>query len=264
MPTLRVSRQRAGSSTIGSDPAATASRRTRTIAASSPAGRLPRNASVTCSCSRGNDAAAREVRRSPSVRGRPACRAEARGRGRAGGASSPPTLPADVIRLRADSVSGRAARGAAPRRSPASGPCRGRPGARTPRRARRSGVETWKYTSPTGFSSVPPSGPATPVTRDADVDGEPLAHAAQPSPPRPPRTRRRASSISAAGTPSSVGLDLVRVRDDRAREHVARAGHVRQARGDEPAGARLRRRQAEAPCAGRARARSPRPIARPR
>ena len=27
-----------------------------------------------------------------------------------------------------------------------------------------SGVETWKYTSPTGFVSVPPPGPATPVT----------------------------------------------------------------------------------------------------
>ena len=40
-----------------------------------------------------------------------------------------------------------------------------------------AGDETCRYTSPTGFSGVPPPGPAIPVTETADVGSEPLARA---------------------------------------------------------------------------------------
>ena len=50
--------------------------------------------------------------------------------------------------------------------------------------------------------------------------------------------------MSAAGTPSP-GLDLVRVRDDRAGEHVTGARRVGEPRRDEPAGAGLRRGKPE-------------------
>ena len=66
-------------------------------------------------------------------------------------------------------------------------------------------------------------GPATPGDRDRDVGAERARARRAPSRPRSrPRPRRARASIS-AGTPSSRCLDLVRVRDDRRREHVARA-----------------------------------------
>src|SRR6185503_17184058 len=68
-----------------------------------------------------------------------------------------------------------------------------------------SGVDTWKYTSPTGFSSVPPSGPATPVTATptstASRSLTPVAIASATSAETAP-----CASIRAAGTPSSAVL----------------------------------------------------------
>ena len=74
-----------------------------------------------------------------------------------------------------------------------------------------------------------------------------------PSPRRPRPRRRRARSISSGGHAELLDLDLVRVGDDRHREHVARARDRREPGGDEPARARLRRRRA---CSPRSRQRS--------
>ena len=113
-----------------------------------------------------------------------------------------------------------------------------------PRRPRRS--------SPTGFASVPPSGPATPVTPTAEVRAEAPPRARRPSPPRPGPTDRAVRVEHRRGTSSSARLGLVRVRDDAAEEVAGRARDLGERVRDEPAGARLGGRDRQAPRRGSA------------
>ena len=154
--------------------------------------------------------------------------------------SSPPTLADELMCLRADPVSGLDGRGGVRRPSRESGSSRGRRAARSSRPA-PSGASTWRWTRPTGFSCVPPPGPATPVT--AMPTSTPSRRGLlRPSPPPPRRTRRRARDEH-LGHAELGRLDVVRVGHDAAGEDVARARHVREPRGHEPARAGLRGRE---------------------
>ena len=95
------------------------------------------------------------------------------------------------------------------------------------------GPATAVYTSPTGFSGVPPPGPATPVIAIADVRAEPLARALRHR--RAPFRRHRAVLLDQLGRYAELrDLDLVRVRDDPAEEDVARARDSREELRDRP------------------------------
>ena len=97
---------------------------------------------------------------------------------------------------------------------------------------------------PTGFSGVPPPGPATPVVETAT------------SAPSRFRTPSAIASAVSAETEQPLALehpgrnaelsllDRVRVGDDRPEDDVARPGHRRQSAADEPARARLGGREA--------------------
>ena len=125
------------------------------------------------------------------------------------------------------------------------------PGSRTVRSisGAPSAPATHTQTVPTGFSGVPPSGPAMPVI-PTPIDGaEPPRGARRPAPPPPPATRPRRAAISSAGTPAMRHLRLVRVHDHAA-EHVGRrARPVGQPRRHQPARARLGRPPPSAPAA---------------
>ena len=89
---------------------------------------------------------------------------------------------------------------------------------------------------PTGFASLPPPGPAMPVTETA---------ASAPSRSTAPRAIASAtgsltapcSATSAGSTPSTPGLELVGVGDDAAHVDVRAARDLRQPRPDQAAGA---------------------------
>ena len=97
---------------------------------------------------------------------------------------------------------------------------------------------------PTGFSGVPPPGPAIPVS---------ATPTSAPSRSRTPSAIACATSADTAPCSSSStrghlelgDLDVVRVRDDPTQEDVARPWNRRQELGDEPARARLGRRQGQ-------------------
>ena len=102
-----------------------------------------------------------------------------------------------------------------------------------------------KWTSPTGFAAVPPSGPAMPVTLTATSARErlerPLGHRprrllADRAVPRERRGRNAEQLLL-----GRVGID-----DEAALDHVGRARNLRQQPGDQPAGARFRRRDHQA------------------
>ena len=139
-------------------------------------------------------------------------------------------------------------RGRVRRPSPRPGPAPGRPARLRPccrrGRGRRGGAPRasgWPRSAtpiqcvPTGLPSLPPSGPATPVTaRPSSVPNRWLtpsamaaAHSAETAP---------CSAISAAGTAELHLLGLVRVADHPAREVVGRAGHHRDRVADQPTG----------------------------
>src|SRR5678816_4524021 len=93
-----------------------------------------------------------------------------------------------------------------------------------------SAVAIAKHTSPTGFSGVPPSGPAMPVV--ATATSTPRAFLA-------PAAIYRAVARERVGRHAEeASLDVVRVRLDAAAEVPGAAGHVGDAVSDEPAGAR--------------------------
>ena len=127
-------------------------------------------------------------------------------------------------------------------RRTARGSSRGRPGSRARARALLRAPPRAGTTSPTGFSAVPPPGPAIPVTETAT---------SAPSRSRAPAAIAAAVSAETAPCRSSISsghaelarLHLVRVRDDGADEDVARARDRRQPRRHEPARARLGRRE---------------------
>ncbi len=83
-----------------------------------------------------------------------------------------------------------------------------------------------------------------------------------PSPPPSPPRRRRARRARPRGTPSCAALTSFEYATTRPEEDVARAGHVGEPRRDEPAGARLGRRERQARARAAARARAPRSCAR--
>ena len=82
------------------------------------------------------------------------------------------------------------------------------------------GPTAWRWTSPTGFSAVPPPGPRRrsrrPRRRLRVAARAPCAMAAATSADTAPCV-----AISVAGTPSSRLLHLVRVGDDAAAKHIA-------------------------------------------
>ena len=162
---------------------------------------------------------------------------------------------AAVCRDRARMPLGADATSVSPRAGAARDAARQRPSGRgsTPvRRAARSaatcspiGPDAWKKTSPTGFSGVPPPGPAIPVTETATSTPSrsraPFAIAAATSAETAPCSAR-----SSGETPSSSSLMLVVVGDDAAPDDVARARDRGEAAGDEPSRARLGRAEREA------------------
>ena len=129
------------------------------------------------------------------------------------------------------------------------------------RAARPVGPEACRKTSPTGFSAVPPPGPATPVTATA---------MSAPSRARAPLAIAAAVSAETAPCVASTSsrhaellrLDVVRVRDDRRRGRRRSRPAVGEPRGDEAARARLRGREREALARAAARARARRSSAR--
>ena len=176
--------------------------------------------------------------------------------------SSPPTLAGGLMCLRADPVSGLDGRGGARRPSRESGSWRGRRAARSSSPSPPPGASTWKWTRPTGFSCVPPPGPATPVTamptstpsRRADSCGHRLRHL---------------GGHGAVGGDELLGhaelgrLDVVRIGHDAACEDVARARRCPRGARPRARPCRTRRSRAGTRARGTARARSPRPTARP-
>ena len=94
-----------------------------------------------------------------------------------------------------------------------------------------------KWTRPTGFSAVPPSGPAMPVTRDREVGGGmgegALRHRA--------RRRRADRALSRRGRrlghAEHLLLGVVGIDDEAALDDRRRAGNFRQQARDQPAGA---------------------------
>ena len=156
-----------------------------------------------------------------------------------------PTLAADVSRCRHDSVSKSPhevqRRDGRPRRERS----RGRPGSSNSSASLPSGPRRGGSTSPTGFSGVPPPGPAMPVT--ATATSAPSRRARRP-PSRPPSrpTRRRVGRAPSAGTPSPRAFTSSAYATIAADEDVARSRHGGQPGGDEPAGARLRGRERQA------------------
>ena len=227
----------------------------------------PRNASVTCRFSGRDEPGVRRRRRA-----RCACQATSRSTAsrrerrakKSRRRSSPSTLAVDFranvvpdcVKSAPQHVQSQCGRPAADRLAVA-----GELEARA--RRRRPGPSTARKTSPTGFSGVPPSGPAMPVTATAT---------SAPSAARAPAAIAAAVSADTAPCSRSTSarhaelplLDLVRVRDHAADEDVARARDVGQPRADEPARARLGRRERQARVAAERRARSPRPAARRR
>ena len=110
------------------------------------------------------------------------------------------------------------------------------------------GAETWKWTSPTGFSAVPPPGPATPVTAIPTSAPSRAAHAGRHRARRPRPTRRRAGE-QLLGHAELRDLHLVRVRDDAADER-RRSSRARRSAGPRPCRrCRTRRSPASSPCA---------------
>ena len=99
-----------------------------------------------------------------------------------------------------------------------------------------------KCTSPTGFTDVPPPGPATPVTETAmsarECSKRAFGHRA-----RHLSAHRAILLDQRRGHAEHLGLRLVRIGDEAALEDVGRAGHLRQDRGDQPARAGFRRRE---------------------
>ena len=99
-------------------------------------------------------------------------------------------------------------------------------------------------TSPTGFSALPPSGPAMPVVETREIGAEPHARALG----HRARHRLRHGSVSLQQIRRHAEqrlLRLVRVGDDSALVVARRAGHGGEHRADEPAGAGLGDRDAE-------------------
>ena len=111
-------------------------------------------------------------------------------------ATRPPTSPHDVRSDRPRRTGARRqrrlgrraaqhARGScrAPPGSPGTSPARGRPGTRSVRHAASATARRPRCTTvPTGFSGVPPPGPAMPVIADADVGAGALRGSRRPSP----------------------------------------------------------------------------------
>ena len=156
------------------------------------------------------------------------------------------------------------------RRSISSTACaaRCRTSARSPiRRVRRDSTvpstSVAIHTVPTGFSSVPPPGPATPViaipTRAPVAARTPVAIARTTGSLTAPCSRR-----SSFGTPSSSMLHVVRVRDHATQHDVARAGNRGEARAEQAAGAALGDARSRARARDTDRARRPRDRRRPR
>ena len=108
-----------------------------------------------------------------------------------------------------------------------------------------SGPTAWAKTRPTGFSAVPPPGPATPVT--ATPTSAPSRSRTPVRHRRCDLGRHRAVLFDHARRDAEARLlHLVGVRDDRADEDVARAGNGGQPRSDHASGARLRGRELQA------------------
>ena len=203
--------------------------------------------------------AAARVRRPPSARdgrrrSRPRRRRRGRGsarpagsaggRGRARGRPRPMrrrSLPrhsrtAAGAPTRSSSSSRTAARARLLVRRPVARPA----GTAGPRRRRRRRRAT--YVSPTGFASLPPSGPAMPGHRRGDRRPEPLPRALRHR-PRDLGADRAVGGEDGVRHAEQPLLRLVRVRDHAAGEVAARAGDVRDRVGDEAARAGLRQRR---------------------
>jgi hypothetical protein len=96
---------------------------------------------------------------------------------------------------------------------------------------------------PTGFSSVPPPGPAIPVTAIEILAPElPRAPCAISSATSGARRRRSAFSCR-IGDADHLALCLVRIGDEAAVDDGRRAGNLRQGAGNQPAGAGFGRGQ---------------------
>ena len=119
-----------------------------------------------------------------------------------------------------------AAKGAGRLRSTVPGLPRGRPEARAEARPPGPVRSTCRKTSPTGFSGVPPSGPATPVTATATSALQGLARAGRHR-GRGLGRDRAVLRQDLSGHTQETPLRLVRVGDHAADEHVAGAGYRR-------------------------------------
>ena len=120
------------------------------------------------------------------------------------------------------------------------------------RRSASAGLSRHRHrrtcTRPTGFSAVPPSGPAMPVTASASSARCAVAAPRRPS-PRPSASRHRAMRrrCSAGGHAEHLDLGLVGIGDEAAVEHRGGPGNVGQRRGDHAARAGFGRRHHDAP-----------------
>ena len=101
-----------------------------------------------------------------------------------------------------------------------------------------SASATARYVSPTGFSALPPPGPATPVVDTASSVPK-RARAAVGHRPGDLRADGAMCLDQRAVDAQDVRLGLVRVRHDRTAEVARRTGDLRDGMGDEPARARL-------------------------
>ena len=97
-----------------------------------------------------------------------------------------------------------------------------------------------KWTSPTGFAALPPSGPAIPVTLTAISAREFLSAPSAIAAAVSALTAPKRASVSARNAEQFL-LGRVGIDDEAALEHVRRAWDLRQKGGDKPAGARFRR-----------------------
>ena len=112
------------------------------------------------------------------------------------------------------------------------------PGSRSSIDSSAPGAAACRWTSPTGFSGVPPPGPATPVT-----DTPTSAPSASRTPCAMAAGRlggnRPVTAQDLVGDSEQLPLDAVFVGDDPAGEDFARAGNGREPCGDEPTRAAL-------------------------
>ena len=207
------------------------------------AGRAPRKASVTWRCSRATTTARRELLRAASARGRRASASGSSSARKSRRRSSPPTLAAEVIRLRADFVSEPRARGAAPQRSRARGSPPGRRAARTAGAFSPSGADGVEEDEADGLLRRAAARSRDAGHGDPDVDAKALADAGRHRRGHLGRDCAVLGRTVASATPSSRVFTSFAYATTAPAEDVARPRNVGQAGRDQPAGARLGRRE---------------------